>query len=147
MNAETTLSRTINAPLQKVWQAWMDPKAVQQWWSPNGFTNPRCDWDARPGGQIYIEMTGPDGTAYPMNGEFKSVDEGKQIVFVTRALGPDGKPMFEGTNTVTFREEDGKTIMDIHVIVPDVTPEIKMFTDGMSQGWNEQTDKFVAFLS
>ena len=46
-NRELTITRTFNAPLKQVWKAWTDPKQLAEWWGPKGFTNPRCEWDAK----------------------------------------------------------------------------------------------------
>ena len=37
---EIVLSRLLNAPRDRVWEAWTDPAQIVQWWGPNGFTNP-----------------------------------------------------------------------------------------------------------
>ena len=69
MTREVTLTRLIDAPRALVWAAWTEPEHMAQWWGPHHFTNPRCEFDARPGGAIHIDMRGPDGTVYPMKGE------------------------------------------------------------------------------
>ena len=38
---ELFLSRTLNAPVDLVWEVWTDPKHIANWWGPNGFTNTR----------------------------------------------------------------------------------------------------------
>ena len=43
---EITIVRTYDAPREKVWQAWTDPKQLAQWWAPRGFTNPTVEIDA-----------------------------------------------------------------------------------------------------
>lgn len=65
---ELVLTRTFDAPRELVFKAWTDAKQLAEWWGPKGFTNPVCDIDVRPGGAIRIDMTGPDGTVYPMGG-------------------------------------------------------------------------------
>jgi uncharacterized protein YndB with AHSA1/START domain len=61
---ELIITRVFDAPRKLVFKAWTDPKHVAQWWGPNGFTNPVCELDVRPGGAIRIDMHGPDGTIY-----------------------------------------------------------------------------------
>src|SRR5437016_4897301 len=67
------ITRDFDSPREVVFDAWIDPKHVQQWWGPHGFTNPRCEWDAQPGGNVRVDMRGPDGTVYPMTGQFHEV--------------------------------------------------------------------------
>jgi uncharacterized protein YndB with AHSA1/START domain len=47
-------------------------------------------------------MQGPDGTIYPMDGEFIELVKPERIVFIAAALDKNGKRLFEGMNTVTF---------------------------------------------
>ena len=62
-----------DAPRALVFKMWIEPKHMAQWWGPKGFTNPRCELDARVGGKIHIDMRAPDGTVYPMSGTFREV--------------------------------------------------------------------------
>ena len=37
-NCELIISRLINAPRERVFQAWTAPQKLVQWWGQNGFT-------------------------------------------------------------------------------------------------------------
>lgn len=39
---ELTLTRVFDAPRETVWKYWTDANLIQQWWGPNGVTNPTC---------------------------------------------------------------------------------------------------------
>jgi uncharacterized protein YndB with AHSA1/START domain len=58
------ISRVLNAPRKKVWQAWTDPKILAQWWCPKPWVTEVRAFDLRPGGALHTYMTGPlpDGT-------------------------------------------------------------------------------------
>src|SRR5258708_9857059 len=88
---ELILIRTFDAPRKLVWKAWIDPKHLEQWWGPRGFTSPVCQVDVRPGGAMRIDMRGPDGTVYPMTGVYQEVIEPERIVFTSGALDAKGK--------------------------------------------------------
>ena len=47
-----------DAPRDLVFKVWTDPEHLAQGWGPHRFTNPRCEFDARPGGAILIHMRG-----------------------------------------------------------------------------------------
>src|SRR3546814_15562927 len=68
-----TFTRRLAAPRELVFKLWTDPKHLAKWWGPNGFTNPVCEFEARPGGRIYIDMTAPDGPVYPMGGVVEEI--------------------------------------------------------------------------
>src|SRR5882757_3670760 len=143
---QMTLTRLINAPIELVWEAWTDPKQVAQWWGPNGFSSPVCQWDAKPGNTIHIDMQGPDGTIYPMGGEFIELQKPTKLVFIAAALDSTGKQLFENLNTVTFTDKGGKTEINIHVSVSDVKPGAEEYLKGMNEGWNQTIDKMGDFV-
>ena len=106
---ELDITRVFDAPREVGWKAWTDPKKMAQWWGPHGFTNPVCELDARPGGQIRVDMRGPDGTVYPMTGVYREITPPERLVFTSAASDEEGNPLFEVLNTVTFAEQSGKT--------------------------------------
>ncbi len=138
---EMSLTRVINAPRQVIFKAWTDPEQLAKWWGPNGFTNPVCKIDAKPGGTIYVDMKAPDGTVYPMDGEFHEIVEPERLVFTSAALDKNGKRLFEVLNTVTFTEENGKTKLSLHAAVSNITAEGRPYLDGMNEGWNQSIDR------
>jgi uncharacterized protein YndB with AHSA1/START domain len=140
---EMSLTRVINASRQVVFKAWTDPEQLPKWWGPKGFTNPVCDVDVKPGGKILIHMQAPDGTMYPMDGEFHEIVEPEKLVFTSAALDKNGKRLFEVLNTVTFTEEAGKTKLNLHAAVSNITPESKPYLDGMNEGWNQSIDRLA----
>jgi hypothetical protein len=58
---EVVVSRLIDAPRERVFDAWVKPEKLAQWWGPKGFTNARCEIDPRPGGKIRIDMIRDSG--------------------------------------------------------------------------------------
>jgi uncharacterized protein YndB with AHSA1/START domain len=139
---ELVLTRTFDAPRGLVFKAWTDREHLARWWGPRGFTNPVCEADARPGGAIRIDMTGPDGTSYPMTGVFHEVDEPERISFTCYAH-PDGSgtPQLEVLNTATFVERDGQTTLTVRSVAVKAGPGTDMALSGMDQGWNESLDR------
>jgi uncharacterized protein YndB with AHSA1/START domain len=93
---ELTITRTFAAPREQVWRAWTDPRHLAAWWGPEGLTNPVCEVDVRPGGSIHIVMRDPDGTDYPMRGEFREIVAPERLVFTNFAVDADDKPLMTG---------------------------------------------------
>ncbi|HWF20482.1 MAG TPA: SRPBCC domain-containing protein [Verrucomicrobiae bacterium] len=145
---ELVVVRTFQAPRALVFKAWTDPKQVAQWWGPRGFTNPVCEWDARPGGLIHVEMRGPDGISHPMKGVFREVVKPERLVFTVTAFEDEhGNPRLENINTVTFTEMNGVTEQTLHVVVLKSGPEIAQALAGMNAGWNQSLDKLMEFVA
>lgn len=144
---ELVLKRVFDAPRELVWKVWTDPSHLAQWWGPKGFTNPRCEWEARPGGAIHIDMRAPDGVVYPMSGMVKEAIPPERMVFVSSALDENGKSMFDILNTVTLADQNGKTALTLEARVISVTPRAPQYLKGMEMGWNMSLDRLAEHLT
>jgi len=138
---DITLTRVFDAPCELVWKAWTDPKMMAQWFGPRGFTNPICELDVKVGGSLRIVMRGPDGTDYPMKGEFLEVVPLERLVFSNIATDSQGKHLLEGETTVTFFETDGKTILTVTSHAVGLVPIAPQMLAGMEAGWSQSLDK------
>lgn len=142
------ITRVLDAPLDRVWQAWTDPEELQKWWGPRGVTNPTCEWEAMPGGKINVVMLAGEelgelkGQEWPMTGEFKEVAPRQKLVFTSSAI-MDGQPILENLCTVTFEEQGNQTKMTLSVAVTKTTPEAEGPLSGMEIGWNQSLDKLT----
>jgi uncharacterized protein YndB with AHSA1/START domain len=143
---ELVLKRVFNAPRERVWKAWTDPRQLAQWWGPAGFTNPVCEADVRPGGAIRIDMRGPDGAVYPMTGVYREVVAPERLVFTASALDEKGRPLFEVLNTVTFAKQGGKTLLTVRAQVVNKTAGADAYLEGMEEGWSQSLVRLEALL-
>ncbi len=135
---EFVITREYDAPREFVWLACTEAKHLAQWWGPRGFSAPVCEWDAQPGRKIYVVMRAPDGTRYPMGGEFLEVIPPEKLVTMTGALDDKGDLMFAFRHTLTLVEQDGKTKLTMRsrlmmVVAPDAAKYIGGFEAGMTQ--------------
>lgn len=64
VDREISSTRIFDAPRELVWKVWTDPKHIEQWWGPIGFSTTTKVFDFRPGGQWLFTMHGPDGADY-----------------------------------------------------------------------------------
>ena len=144
---ELTITRTFDAPREMVWKAWINQKYIEKWWAPKGFTNPVCEWDAKKGGKIYIEMKAPDGTIYPMEGEFIEITNPSKIIFTSAAIDNEGAHNFDVLNTITFIEDGNKTRVILHFIFSNFAAEAMKYIGGAETGWNMSLDKLAELLT
>ena len=145
---EITITRVFDAPRAWVFAAWTDAKHLAQWWGPKGFTNPVCEIDARVGGAIQIHMRSPDGSIYPMKGEFREIVPPERLVFTNIAIDAAGNNIIEGLTTVTFAEaEGGKTTMTLHTRGRAVADYAVAYLQGMEAGWTGSIGKLEAWLA
>jgi uncharacterized protein YndB with AHSA1/START domain len=144
---ELNLTRVFDASRALVFNAWTDPKHVAQWWGPGGFTNPVCEVDARPGGEMRIHMRAPDGTIYPMTAIFKEIIEPERIIFQSAALDANGKPMFEVLTTVTLTAQGSKTKLTLSAKVLTMTSVAPQYLAGMKMGWTQSLERLAEHLT
>ena len=144
---EITITRVFNAPRALVFKAWTDASELAQWWGPKGFTNPVCELDVRVGGAIRIHMRSPDGSVYPMKGEFCEIVPPERLVFTNIAVDAADKLIIEGLTTVTFIERGGKTTMTLQTRGRAVVDYAVGYLQGMEMGWSGSIDKLEILLA
>jgi uncharacterized protein YndB with AHSA1/START domain len=59
MKKMIVVTRVINSPVEKVWEAWTNPELVMRWWGPDKFTCPNAKIDFREGGVSLVTMRAP----------------------------------------------------------------------------------------
>lgn len=121
------ISRVYDAPLKMVWDAWVDPKQVAQWWGPRGFTLTTESKDVRAGGHWKYVMHGPDGVDYPNHTIYHEVEEYSRMIY-DHGGNEHQPPLFRVT--AIFTESNGKTKLEMSMALS--TPEAA-----------EQTRKFI----
>jgi uncharacterized protein YndB with AHSA1/START domain len=145
---EVSIARTFDAPREMVWRAWTEADELKRWFMPHGFTVPECEVDLRVGGRLHMTVRSPDGSEMANDGTFEEIDPPSRLVLTTGAFhGPDGTPMLEVRNTVTFEDVDGKTELRIHSLVTKAAPDLGAALAGMEEGWLQSLDKLEAALS
>ncbi|THV57256.1 polyketide cyclase [Flagellimonas alvinocaridis] len=119
---QLSISRTLKAPIELVWEVWTTPEHIAQWWGPNGFTNSIQQMDVREGGEWKLTMHGPDGTNYPNRSIYKEIVLHKKIVFehfnphfiTTVVFEPNGEETHMSWTAVFDSEEILQTIIKAH---------------------------------
>src|SRR5438128_2174228 len=106
---EIVATRVFDAPRDFVFSLWTEPKHIERWWGPRGFTTTTYEMDFRPGGVWRHVMHGPDGRDYPNKVVYREIVRPERIVY-SHVSGPP----FE--STVTFREENGQTRVRVRML-------------------------------
>jgi uncharacterized protein YndB with AHSA1/START domain len=141
------ISRVFAAPRALVWQAWIDPAMMVQWFGPSGFTIPQCKLDVQVGGSLKIVMRGPDGNDYPMKGVFTEVIPPRRLPFTNIAVDGDGNHLLEGETAVTLTELDGKTEMVLKTHAVGRVPIAPQMLAGMKAGWTQSIEKLEELVA
>lgn len=108
---ELMITRTFDAPRSLVWAAFTDPKHLPNWHTgPEGTTMPVCEIDLRPGGRWRYVWRNARGREFVATGIYREIDPPNRIVNVMNHKGE------EQTNTTTFSEENGRTIVTVSML-------------------------------
>ena len=143
---EFIITREYDAPRELVWQACTEARHLARWWGPRGFSAPVCQWDARPGNKIHVVMRAPNGTDYPMGGEFHEVAPPERLVTTTGALDAEGRLLFEIRHTLTLAERHGRTKLTMHSRVVRTTPGAGQYIGGFEAGMTQSLERLADVL-
>ncbi|MDE2489974.1 MAG: SRPBCC domain-containing protein [Elusimicrobia bacterium] len=134
------LSRLIDAPLARVWEAWADPEQVERWFAPRPLTLEIERMDLRAGGGFAMTMRFPDGKAHPFSGVYREVVERARIVW-TGEFRSDPKDNIR--TEVSFADEGGKTRLTVRQTFAVLTPVNTEATKGARRGWTMTLDQLA----
>lgn len=143
---EFVITRVLNAPRELVFKVWTEPKHIEQWWGPKGFTTRVDEIDLRPGGTWRYVMCSPDGTEYPVKGVFREVVPPERIVTsdefdegfeqLVKADLPSGIIVA----TAIFEDLGDKTRLTLRIMHPTAEDRRKHEEMGVIAGWNSSFD-------
>ena len=144
---ELVLTRTFNAPPEKVFRAWTEPELLTQWFAPLPWTTPRAELDVRPGGTNFIVMRSPEGEDFPSAGVYLEVVKNERLVITdayTRAWEPSSQPFM--TIILTFEDIGGKTRYTARVLHWTAADRERHEQMGFHQGWGQCADQLAELL-
>ena len=137
---EMRLTRTLNAPVELVWEVITDPKHIAQWWGPDGFNITINKMDVTPGGEWNLVMHGPDGTDYENRIIFKEVVKHKRLVLEYQTTP-------KHLTTVEFEEQDEQTLMKWHMTFESKEQLIQLVRDfKVDKGLEQNVEKWNRYL-
>jgi uncharacterized protein YndB with AHSA1/START domain len=114
-----TLVVEFDAPIERVWQLWADPRQLERWWGPPSHPATVEEHDLTPGGAVAYFMTGPEGEKSRGWWRVTSVDPPRSLEFIDGFADQDGTPV-AGMSTTTVQvqltEHDGGTRMVVRSI-------------------------------
>ena len=149
--AVVRLERTIPAPPEQVYRAWLDPGLLARWMAPGDFTVTHAEVDERPGGHYRIQHA---AAGLPVGGfdcELAELVPGQRIVFRWGFAGPAGRggPVFDSLLTVTFREvPGGATVLTlVHERLEGLAAAMPDVAANVGSGWEDVLAKLARLLA
>ena len=129
-----TVTATINAPVDNVWQAWNSPEDIVKWNTPDpSWHCPASENDLRVNGTFKNRMEAKDGSfGFDFEGTYNKVDLHREIAYTM----PDGRKV-----DILFAQEGGKT-----TLTTTFDPETQNDPGFQKQGWQSILDNFVKYV-
>lgn len=80
-NPVLRITRTFNAPPERVYAAFTQPGDLEKWFGPEGVDCIVHEIDPRPGGAYNFTMRNEKGEEHPLSGVFQEVIANKKLVY------------------------------------------------------------------
>jgi uncharacterized protein YndB with AHSA1/START domain len=131
------ISRYLNVPRAKVWQAWSDPKLLALWWCPRPWTTEVRKFEFRAGGDFHTFMRGPDGGESDNPGCFLEIVPHERIVTTSLLTGGwrPATPWLAITAILTLKDEGSGSRYTAVCLHKDDADRQKHEAMGFHEGW------------
>ena len=159
-NTDLVLERTLDAPVELVWEAYTNPEHIKQWFAPKPYQITDAELDLRPGGIFRFRMEGPDNFVEDSAGCVLEATPRAKFTW-TSALGPGFRPndltgkegceAFPFTAVVTFADAgNGKTAYKVVALHRNEADRATHENMGFQEGWGtvaKQLEEYAQSLS
>ena len=146
-----TLTAEFDAPPERIWQLWSDPRQLERWWGPPTYPATFTRHDLTPGSRVEYHMTGPEGDQPRGYWNVVEVDPPRRLVYRDGFANDDGTPntdLPENEGRVTIEPiGDGRTRMSITSVFANVQAMEQVLAMGMEEGLKEAVGQIDAILA
>ena len=145
-----TLVADFDAPIERVWQLWADPRKLERWWGPPSYPATVETYDLTPGGDVTYFMTGPDGDQPRGWWRITSVNPPKSLEFTDGFANEDGTPNADMPITrvhMQLTEHGGGTRMELRSIFESREQMEQLVSMGVVEGLQQAVGQMDALLA
>jgi uncharacterized protein YndB with AHSA1/START domain len=145
------LTAEFDAPPERVWQLWADPRQLERWWGPPTWPATFTAHDLRPGGRVAYHMTGPTGEQPRGWWEIVEARPPSWLVFHDGFANDDGSPneSFPVTTARVRIEPIGeqRTRMTLESSFPSAEAMEQVLAMGAEEGLTQAIGQIDAILA
>ena len=136
-DTEILITREFNAPRHLVYKAWTTPELIKRWWHARRGSVTSADVDLRVGGQWRWVMLAHGEFEVAFRGEYREIVPNEKLVFTEIFEGfPEGAAL----TSITFKEKNGKTLVEILVQHEKREHRDAHINSGMEAGMQDALD-------
>lgn len=133
-----TITSEYDAPIERVWQLWDNPRLLERWWGPPMYPATFVDHDLTAGGSVSYYMTGPEGDQPRGWWRVVAVEAPHHLEFEDGFADDAGNPNPDmPTMIIRVRlseQPTGGTRMAVETTFPSVATMEQMVAMGMEEG-------------
>ena len=145
-----TLVADFDAPAEKVWDLWADPRKLERWWGPPSYPATFERHELSAGGEMAYYMTSPEGDKYHGWWRIDSVDPPRSLELTDGFADAEGNPnesLPTTQMTMELSEHEGGTRMTMRSKFPSREGMEEMAEMGMVEGLREAVGQMDAILA
>lgn len=132
--------RAFRYPVDKVFEAFIRPEYLKEWFGPKDFTVNEVQARPEIGGEYAVELLSPQGMVLNVKGMYKEIEPPKKLAF-TFGYDPDKLGLGKSEVFINFNYRDGETEVELtQIVYRAINPE------GRTQGWEQSFDKLEILL-
>ena len=139
-----------DAPIERVWQLWADPRKLERWWGPPSYPATVEKYDLTPGGDVTYVMTGPDGDQPRGWWRVTSVNPPKSLQFTDGFANEAGTPNADMPITrvhMQLTEHGGGTRMELRSVFESREQMEQLVSMGVVEGLQQAVGQMDALLA
>jgi uncharacterized protein YndB with AHSA1/START domain len=141
---DLVITRRFDAPRQRVFEAWTDPRHAKSWWGPRDYPLTYLEMDVRPGGVWRGCLTATkDGEELWQHGVIREIHAPDRLVFTFAWDKEEGEPGHETVVTVILEEDGDGTLMTFRQSPFDSVEN----REGHRGGWSSSFDRLDEVLA
>lgn len=149
-NLTMRVTAEFQAPVERVWQLWEDPRQLERWWGPPSYPATVVDHDFKPGGKVSYYMTGSEGDQPRGWWRIISVDAPHTLEFEDGFADEEGDPV-DDMPTMTIRvdlreKDDDSTEVTIETVFPSTEAMEQILAMGAEEGMMQAINQIDGLL-
>jgi len=145
------LERTIPAPPERVYRAWLDPELIARWMNPGVFSVSRVEVDERVGGHYRVWHAESGNELGGFDAQIVELVPNRRLVFRWGFVGPQRRdgPVYDSMLTLNFDEApDGATALTlVHDRLDDLAAAMPEAAAQVGAGWGDVLGKLADLLA
>lgn len=142
--SEVRIERTMRAPPERVFRAFLEPALIREWMSPSDLDIDEISVDPRVGGKILVLHSRNGESTGSFQGEFVKIVPNRELVYRWAFVGtePEKGEFYDTLVTVTFRPVTGghTKVVVLHAKLEQLHREVPQIYAQVEREWTKSLD-------